>query len=93
MKRALWISTVALAILSSSVAALAQSKPNATKAEPAKQSAPSKTVYDFDDDIVEGTLQSSDAGPIFGDIRSPQTSLIEIRKDFLPEMRKSVEDM
>jgi len=52
-----------------------------------------KTVYDFEDDMVEGDLQRPD-GELVDSIRKTQhSSLIEIRKDFIPEMLKSLEDI
>jgi len=53
----------------------------------------SKTVYDFEDDNVEGDLQRPD-GELVSSINTAQhESLIEIRKDFIPEMLKSLEDI
>ena len=53
----------------------------------------SKTVYDFEDDNVEGDLQRPD-GELANSINKAQhESLIEIRKDFIPEMLKSLEDI
>lgn len=52
-----------------------------------------KTVYDFDDDMVEGDLQRPD-GELINALKDVKhDSLIEIRKDFIPEMLKSLEDM
>ncbi len=52
-----------------------------------------KTVYDFDDDTVEGDLQRPD-GELIDSVRNVKhSSLIEIRKDFIPEMLKSLEDV
>ena len=52
-----------------------------------------KTVYDFEDDMVEGDLQRPD-GELVDSIRKVKhSSLIEIRKDFIPEMLKSLEDI
>jgi hypothetical protein len=52
-----------------------------------------KTVYDFDDDAVEGDLQRPD-GELIDSVRKVKhSSLIEIRKDFIPEMLKSLEDV
>ncbi len=52
-----------------------------------------KTVYDFDDDNVEGDLQRPD-GELIDSVRKVKhSSLIEIRKDFIPEMLKSLEDV
>jgi hypothetical protein len=52
-----------------------------------------KTVYDFEDDMVEGDLQRPDGELINGIKRTEHSSLIEIRKDFIPEMLKSLEDI
>lgn len=52
-----------------------------------------KTVYDFEDDMVEGDLQRPDGELINGLKRTEHSSLIEIRKDFIPEMLKSLEDI
>ena len=52
-----------------------------------------KTTYDFEDDNVEGDLQRPD-GELVDSMRKTQhSSLIEIRKDFIPEMLKSLEDI
>lgn len=52
-----------------------------------------KTVYDFEDDIVEGDLQRPD-GELVNSLRDVRhDSLIEIRRDFIPEMLKSLEDI
>lgn len=76
-------------------------KPEAKPAAAAKASAGSddnaqykaKTVYDFDDDTVEGDLQRPD-GELIDSVRKVKhSSLIEIRKDFIPEMLKSLEDV
>jgi hypothetical protein len=52
-----------------------------------------KTVYDFEDDMVEGDLQRPD-GELVDSLRKVKhSSLIEIRRDFIPEMLKSLEDI
>ncbi len=53
----------------------------------------SKTVYDFDDDVVEGDLVRPDGE--FVDTRkgAKHSSLIKIRENFIPEMIKSAEDI
>jgi len=52
-----------------------------------------KTVYDFDDDVVEGDLVRPDGE--FAEVRSKakHSSLIKIREHFIPEMLKSAEDI
>ena len=52
-----------------------------------------KTVYDFEDDMVEGDLQRPDGELVNSLGKTQHTSLIEIRKDFIPEMLKSLEDV
>ncbi len=52
-----------------------------------------ETVYDFDDDLVEGALIKPDGALVGGELHGKTSSLIEIRRDFIPEMIKSVEDL
>ena len=47
-----------------------------------------KTVYDFEDDTVEGDLQRPDGELVDSMRKVKHSSLIEIRKDFIPEMLK-----
>ena len=74
------------AILSSAV--LAQGRGDAPTVKYKK-----KTVYDFDDDLVEGELQRPDGEFIDTQRRAKHSSLITIRADFIPEMLKSAEDI
>ncbi len=52
-----------------------------------------KTVYDFEDDMVEGDLQRPDGELVSAWKKAEHSSLIEIRKDFIPEMLKTLEDI
>jgi len=52
-----------------------------------------KTVYDFEDDMVEGDLQRPDGELVNSLGKTQHSSLIEIRKDLIPEMLKSLEDV
>lgn len=52
-----------------------------------------KTVYDFDDDTVEGDLVRPDGELVDTRRGSKHSSLITIRNNFIPEMLKSVESM
>ena len=52
-----------------------------------------KTVYDFEDDMVEGDLQRPDGELVNALKRTEHSSLIEVRKDFIPEMLKTLEDI
>jgi hypothetical protein len=52
-----------------------------------------RTVYDFEDDMVEGDLQRPDGELVNSLKKTEHSSLIEIRRDFIPEMLKSLEDV
>lgn len=52
-----------------------------------------KTVYDFDDDTVEGDLVRPDGEMIDSTKKAKHSSLIKIRENFIPEMLKSVEGL
>ena len=52
-----------------------------------------KTVYDFEDDTVEGDLQRPDGELVSAQKKAEHSSLIEIRKDYIPEMLKTLEDI
>jgi len=77
--------------------AQAQDKADKAGAAPAADDAPTtykaKTVYDFEDDMVEGDLARQDGELVNSLKKTEHTSLIEIRKDFIPEMLKSLEDV
>lgn len=71
-------------------------------ADPPKAAAPAaeegstykaKTVYDFEDDMVEGDLQRPDGELVNALKKTEHSSLIEVRKDFIPEMLKTLEDI
>jgi hypothetical protein len=84
------LSALFVALLSGSSTALAQAPaPAAGEGDTYK----AKTVYDFEDDMVEGDLQRPDGELISSLNNVKHDSLIEIRKDFIPEMLKSLEDM
>jgi len=53
----------------------------------------SKTVYDFDDDVVEGDLVRPDGEFVDTRKAAKHSSLIKIRPDFIPEMLKAAEDI
>jgi hypothetical protein len=52
-----------------------------------------KTVYDFDDDVVEGDLMRPDGEFVALKRQAKHSSLIKIREHFIPEMLKSAEDI
>ncbi len=51
------------------------------------------TTYDFDDDLVQGDLVRPDGELLNIRKRQGRSSLIRIRKHFVPEMLKSVENL
>ena len=89
MKRALHIVTTATLLLSAVPAIAQEAGGGAGGGVQYKQ----KTVYDFDDDVVEGDLVRPDGE--FTEVRSKakHSSLIKIREHFIPEMLKSAEDI
>lgn len=52
-----------------------------------------KTVYDFEDDVVEGSLVKPEGDYLQSKTRAKKSSLIKLREHFVPEMLKSVEDL
>ena len=74
--------------------ALADNKPPAAGAPAAGgDTYKSKTVYDFDDDVVEGDLVRPDGEFVDTRKAAKHSSLIKIRENFIPEMLKSAEDI
>jgi hypothetical protein len=95
--------TIGIALLGS-LALLGSGTASAQQAEGGGAAAPAgggdenvqykaKTVYDFEDDTVEGDLQRPDGELVSSQKKAEHSSLIEIRKDFIPEMLKSLEDV
>ena len=90
------IGGMALAAAPSTAFAQAAAAPAAAAAAPAGDDNvqyKAKTVYDFEDDTVEGDLQRPDGELVSSQKKAEHSSLIEIRKDFIPEMLKSLEDV
>lgn len=92
--------TLALALvgLLASGSAFAQSQPGGGDAAAAGAAGGAggvqykqKTVYDFDDDTVEGDLIRPDGEMVDTRGKAKYESLIKVRRDFNPEMLKSVE--
>jgi hypothetical protein len=73
------------------VAAFAQAPPPAGGGDTVNYK--QKTVYDFDDDVVEGDLVRPDGEFVDSRRAAKHSSLIKIRENFIPEMLKSAEDI
>lgn len=52
-----------------------------------------ETTYDFDGDTVEGALLRPDGELMSGRQHGKESSLIDIRADFIPEMVRSVNEL
>lgn len=52
-----------------------------------------KEVINFDDELIEGGAQKPDLFYMFQKKNINYNKLIKLREDFLPEMRKSAEDV
>lgn len=49
--------------------------------------------YDFDDDVVDGELVRPEGLLVSGQSAASFRSLVELRKNFVPEMLKSADDL
>ncbi len=54
---------------------------------------PAPREFRFDDDTVEGSYAGPDGEQIFAPTRAVQPSLIEIRRELIPEILKSLEEL
>jgi len=73
-----------------------------TRAAPRRASSPARVEpppvaavqrFSYDDDEIAGDLQGPDDVPIVGEPATAQPSLIELRRHFVPELVKSLEDL
>lgn len=70
--------------------------PGVARAEDKKagdKGAPKVKVYDFSGDTIEGDLVRPDGSVVDARDFAKHASLIRIRKDFIPEIIKSAEDL
>jgi len=51
------------------------------------------TEYKFGDDVVDGVVQTPEGAFVRGRLKGRTRSLIRVRKHYIPEMLKSVEDL
>src|SRR5262245_59120969 len=98
MKLVIGIALLGLLGLSGGSNAFAQEAKGEAKAaggggDDANTTYKARTVYDFEDDMVEGDLQRPDGELVNSLKKTEHSSLIEIRRDFIPEMLKSLEDV
>jgi hypothetical protein len=95
MKRLAMIAFLTFGLASPTIAADSQAtSPASGTPDPTSAKKPSAvTHFDFEDDRVEGDLQRPDGELISSVPKARQQSLIEIRKDFIPEILKMIEDL
>jgi hypothetical protein len=77
---------IMFAVLGLSTTAYAQKKGGAEAAGKVK-------VYDFSGDTIEGDLVKPEGSTVDARDFAKHSSLIRIRKDFIPEIIKSAEDL
>jgi hypothetical protein len=85
-----------LAFLSIGFASPAFAADASAEASPPAESetgAPGPIHYDFEDDQVEGDIQRPDGELISSIQQARHESLIEIRRYFMPEILKMIEDL
>ena len=58
-----------------------------------KEAAPKVKTYDFSGDTIEGDLVKPEGSTVDARDFAKHSSLIRIRKDFIPEIIKSAEDL
>jgi hypothetical protein len=58
-----------------------------------KDAAPKVKTYDFSGDTIEGDLVKPEGSTVDARDFAKHSSLIRIRKDFIPEIIKSAEDL
>ncbi len=93
MLRRLATGLVAAGFMFTAGAALAQAPAAAERGDAPQVTYKKKTVYDFDDDVVEGELQRPDGEFVDTRRKAKHSTLIKIRENFIPEMLKSAEDI
>lgn len=76
------------------VSAFAQAPAKATPSSNVKMSPKGKTqTLNFEDELIEGNVQKPDLFYIFQKKNFNYKRLIKLRENFLPEMRKTTEDI
>lgn len=61
--------------------------------KPAKSAEDDERVLDFEGDVIETSFLKPDATLIEGELRKSTNSLLKERKDFIPEVVKSAENL
>jgi hypothetical protein len=88
MQKILGLLVAGIVIAGSSAQALADDKKGGDKGGAAKVK-----VYDFSGDTIEGDLIKPEGSTVDARDFAKHSSLIRIRKDFIPEIIKSAEDL
>jgi len=86
MQKILGLVAAVIVVVSSSAQVLADDKKGGSDASKVK-------VYDFSGDTIEGDLIKPEGTTVDARDFAKHSSLIRIRKDFIPEIIKSAEDL
>jgi hypothetical protein len=92
-RRTLGTMAVLAIMLATATVGWAQKKGEAASSGTPAPQFKQKTVYDFDDDVVEGDLVRPDGEFVDSRGRARHSSLIKLRVNFVPEMIKSAEKL
>ncbi len=87
------MATFLITLLASTTAWAAPAGDTDADSSAARGKAGGTTVYDFDDDNVDGELLSPDGANISSRGRTKHASLITIRPHFIPELIKMAQDV
>ncbi len=93
MRRVTQLLLVSAATLCVSLPAVAMAQPGSDDDSARSGSAGGATVYDFEDDNVDGEVLSPDGALITGRGRSKHANMITIRPHFIPELIKMANDI
>lgn len=88
--RSLFATAFAMSALFSAHAAVAQDAPPAEGGGVVYER---ETVYDFENEYIDGSVMRPDGLDVWGRNSNKQSTLIRIRTDFVPEMVRSVEEL
>jgi hypothetical protein len=88
-----FVAALAAIIVPAAVAGPAHAQPKASDKGGDKAAGSKVKVYDFSGDTIEGDLIRPEGTTVDARDFAKHSSLIRIRKDFIPEIIKSAEDL
>jgi hypothetical protein len=87
------IATLAFLTIGFGTPAFAEDGQSAASSTDPSQVVSPTTRFDFDDDQVEGDIQRPDGELVTSIEQAKEESLIDIRRNFVPEIVKMIEDL